>query len=273
MSLPDSSRYQYEDRIRIEENVYRGCNQVFALTDIEKEQIETLYHVASERIRVIPPGVDTSIFRPHPNPSLCRSELDLPDRTTVLALGRLDERKGFDLYVRAANEVANLEGMPEVSFILSAGNNSFQEEAERQKLDHLIKELALEKEFIWLPVLSEEIIPTYYGAADILVLPSRYEPFGIVMLEAMASEVPVVATNNGGPAKVIDHGIDGLLGNPEESKKFAELIASLILKPDKRLAFGQRARQKVEREYSWEAIADRFCDAYGIEAQGGSDAG
>jgi len=273
MSLPDSSRYQYEDRIRIEEDVYRSCDQIFALTDIEKEQIEELYNVASERIRVIPPGVDISAFRPHSNPSLCRSKLGLPERTTILALGRLDERKGFDLYVRAVGEVSKFEGMPEVSFILSAGDGSPQEEVERQELDDLIKELALKKEFIWLPVLSEEIIPTYYGAADVFVLPSRYEPFGIVMLEAMASEVPVVATNNGGPAKVIDHGIDGLLGNPEESKKFAELIASLILKPDKRLAFGQRARQKVEREYSWEAIADRFCDAYGIEAQGGSDAG
>jgi glycosyltransferase involved in cell wall biosynthesis len=273
MSLPDSSRYQYEDRLVIEEEVYRGCDEVFALTDIEKEQIVTLYNVASERIRVIPPGVDISVFRPHSNPSLCRSELGLPDRTTILALGRLDERKGFDLYVRAVSEVVNSEGMPEVSFILSAGDGSPQEKVERQKLDDLVKELALEKEFIWLPVLAEETIPKYYGAADVFVLPSRYEPFGIVMLEAMASEVPVVATNNGGPAKVIDHGIDGLLGNPEEPKEFAELISTLILKPDIRRSFGHRARHKVEREYSWAAIADRFCDAYGIGSRGGSDAG
>ena len=272
MSLPDSSRYQYVDRLRIEEEVYQGCDQVFALTDIEKEQIVTLYNVSSDRIRVIPPGVDVSVFQPHSNPVSCRSELGLPDHTTVLALGRLDERKGFDLYVRAAKEVLDSDGMPEVSFVLSAGDGSPQEEEERQKLDDLINELALEKKFIWLPVLSEETIPTYYGAADVFVLPSRYEPFGIVMLEAMASEVPVVATNNGGPAKVIDHGSDGLLGNPENSHEFANLIASLILEPNKRLAFGRRARQKVERDYSWTAIADRFCDAYGVVPQGGRDA-
>ena len=272
MSLPDSSRYQYVDRLRIEEEVYQGCDQVFALTDIEKEQIVTLYNVSSDRIRVIPPGVDVSVFQPHSNPVSCRSELGLPDHTTVLALGRLDERKGFDLYVRAAKEVLDSDGMPEVSFVLSAGDGSPQEEEERQKLDDLINELALEKKFIWLPVLSEETIPTYYGAADVFVLPSRYEPFGIVMLEAMASEVPVVATNNGGPAKVIDHGSDGLLGNPENSREFANLIASLILEPNKRLAFGRRARQKVERDYSWTAIADRFCDAYGVVPQGGRDA-
>lgn len=268
MSLPDCSRYQYEDRIRIEQSVYRGCDQVFALTDIEKEQITTLYNVASERIRVIPPGVDVSVFRPHANPSLCRSKLGLPDRTTVLALGRLDERKGFDLYIRAVREVANVEDMSAVSFILSAGDGSAQEE-ERRKLDHLIEELSIGKELIWLPVLSEEIIPTYYGAADVFVLPSRYEPFGIVMLEAMACQVPVVATTNGGPAKVINHGNDGLLGNPEQPQQFAELIASLILEPEKRRSFGRRARRKVEREYSWETIADRFCDAYGMEAPGG----
>jgi len=273
MSLPDSSRYQYKDRLRIEEDVYRGCDQVFALTDIEKEQIVRLYSVAPDRIHVIPPGVDTSVFQPHSNPSSCRSELGLPDRTTVLALGRLDERKGFDLYVRAVREVLESEGMPEVSFILSAGDGSSQEAEERETLGSLIKELGLENELIWLPVLPEETLPRYYGAADVFVLPSRYEPFGIVMLEAMASAVPVVATRNGGPAKVIDHGSDGFLGNPEEPKAFAELIASLILNPDTRQAFGQRARRIIEREYSWGAIANRFRDAYEANVQGDSNAG
>ncbi len=273
MSLPDSSRYQYEDRLRIEEEVYRGCDQVFALTGIEKEQIVRLYNVEPERIRVIPPGVDISAFQPHSDPSLCRSELGLPDRTTILALGRLDERKGFDLYARAASEALKIRGLPEVSFVLSAGDGSPQEDGERQKLDDLINELALEKKFIWLPVLSEETVPIFYGAADVFVLPSRYEPFGIVMLEAMASEVPVVATSNGGPAEVIDHGSDGLLGNPEDQREFAELITSLILNPDMRLAFGRRARQKVERDYSWTVIAGRFCDAYGFGPQGDHDAG
>jgi glycosyltransferase involved in cell wall biosynthesis len=273
MSLPDSSRYQYVDRLRIEEEVYQGCDQVFALTEIEKEQIVTLYDVASSRIRVIPPGVDISVFQPHSNPTQCRSELGLPDRATVLTLGRLDERKGFDLYVRAASEIAKNKTIPEGSFVLSAGDGSPQEEEEHQKLTHLIDTLSLEATFIWLPVLPEETIPSYYGAADVFVLPSRYEPFGIVMLEAMASGVPVVATSNGGPAKVIDHGIDGLLGNPENPHEFAELIASLIRSPDMRRAFGHKARQKVERDYSWAAIADRFCNAYEVGTQGGHHAG
>jgi len=273
MSLPDSSRYQYVDRLRIEEEVYQGCDQVFALTDIEKEQIVRLYNVASDRIRVIPPGVDISVFQPHSSPAQCRLDLGLPDRTTILALGRLDERKGLDLYIQAVREVAKDKTLPEVSFLLSAGDGSPQEEEEHQKLAHLVDGLSPETKFIWLPVLSEEVIPTYYGASDIFVLPSRYEPFGIVMLEAMASGVPVVATNNGGPAKVIDHGIDGLLGNPENPTEFAELIASLIHRPDMRQAFGRKARQKVERHYSWAAIANRFCDAYGVGTQEGHHAG
>lgn len=273
MSLPDDARYQYADRLRIEEAVYQGCDEVFALTDTEKDQIVSLYGVAPDRIRVIPPGVDISIFRPRSNPSQCRSELGLPERTTILSLGRLDERKGLDLYVQAAGEVVKDKTISEVTFVLSAGDGSPQEEAEHQKLVRLIERLSPETNFIWLPVLPEETLPAYYGAADVFVLPSRYEPFGIVMLEAMASGVPVVATNNGGPAKVIHHGADGLLGDPEKSTEFAQLIVSLLQNPEMRQTFGVKARQKIERDYSWTAIADRFYEAYGFARQGGHHAG
>ncbi len=268
-SLPDEAKYQYADRLSIEESVYRGCDQVFALTDIEKTQIVELYHVAEEQIVVIPPGVDTSVFRPCSSKASLQEQLGLPKRLTVFALGRLDERKGLDLYLEAAGALCRKSDLPAWSFVLSAGDGSPQETEEQAKLADILERHQLQDRVIWLPVLPEEQLPLYYGASDIFVLPSRYEPFGIVMLEAMASGVPVVATNNGGPAKVIEHGVDGFLGDPQDVETFADFVESLLIDADLRHAFGQRAHQKIVQSYDWSVIAKRFRDAFGFKAAGG----
>jgi len=261
-SLPDGAKYQYEDRIRIEEDVYQGCDCVFALTQIEKEQIASLYNVPERQICIIPPGVDTEVFQPRGKASAHRQALGLPDKLTVLTLGRLDARKGLDLFVHAAGELASRDNLPPFSVVMSAGDGSESEAGEHAKILDLVEETELSTHLTWLPVVEESLLPQYYNAADIFVLPSRYEPFGIVMLEAMASGIPVVATSNGGPATVIEHGIDGLLGNPEETDKFSELIAALLYDDELRKSSGRAAYQKVVHEYSWDAIAARFADAY-----------
>ncbi len=268
-SLPDASRYQYDDRIQIEEMVYRGCDRVFALTSIERQQIKTHYGVPEHQILVIPPGVDTCVFRPRDDASVYRSALGLPERTTVLTLARLDERKGLDLFVRAAGHLRTelAEGTP--SFVISAGEGASDRTSDGQSLSHLIQDLDLGPSVTWHPVVSETELPSYYNAADLFVLPSRYEPFGIVMLEAMASGVPVVATRNGGPATVIEHERDGLLGDPEDVASFADLLRQLTESPQQREAFGRQARIKMEAQYGWNVIADRFTSAYAVS--GGED--
>jgi len=270
-SLPDAERYQYADRIRIEEDVYRACDCVIGLTQIEKRQITSHYGVPAERICVIPPGVDTRVFRPREPASTHRRRLGLQDRLTVLSLGRLDERKGLDLFVRAAARVVAQTELTPTSFVMSAGHGSDAEASENEKIARLIDELDVSAHLTWLPVLDEDILPQYYNASDLFVLPSRYEPFGIVMLEAMASGIPVVSTDNGGPAEVIDDGVDGLLGNPEDSEEFATLIASLIADDEKRSAFGGNAHRKAVEQYGWDAIASRFEATYREKGAGGGD--
>jgi glycosyltransferase involved in cell wall biosynthesis len=271
-SLPGDAKYQYGDRIRIEEEVYRGCDRVFALTDIERDQIHALYGVSSDRIGVIPPGVDIDVFRPGKSKAGSREKLHLPDTLTVSTLGRLDSRKGLDLFLRAAGALRDRHEFPSLSVVLSAGDGSPGEAEERDKLNRIIEKLQLQAVLTWLPVLPEAQVPDFYQASDVFVLPSRYEPFGIVMLEAMATGVPVVATTNGGPSKVIEHGRDGYLVDPESSDRLAGLIADLLIDTDRRVAFGQNARAKVEAEYSWTSIAERFRTAYGFAGEGGSDA-
>ena len=261
-ALPGDARYRYDDRIRIETQVYRGCDLVLALTETEQDQITSLYAVPNERIRVIPPGVDTVRFCPASSPKpVIRQALGLPDRVTVFTLGRLDERKGFDLFFHAVGALAQ-STRPGPSIVISAGDGSPQEAAEHAKLDTIIAELNLRSMITWLPVLPEADLPRYYQAADVFVLPSRYEPFGIVMLEAMASGVPVVATQEGGPSKVIEQGVDGLLVDPTNATQFSDAMNDLLGSQDKRSAFGLRAREKVQEKYGWKVIADRHTAAY-----------
>jgi glycosyltransferase involved in cell wall biosynthesis len=272
-ALPDGERYRYDERIRIETETYRGCDRVVALTEAEKHQIHELYDVPADRIAVIPPGIDTQVFTPATDKKATRRALGLPEETAIVfSLGRLDERKGFDLFLEAAGHVAERDDLPPMLFVLSAGDGSTQEAAEREKLERIVKAHSLTEVLRWLPVLPEKDIPRYYGAADVFVLPSRYEPFGIVMLEAMACEIPVVATNSGGPATVIEPGVTGLLVDPTDTEALADALATLIRDPDKRRKYGRHGRETVEENYSWEIIAARHLAAYGHAAKDGSDA-
>ena len=265
-ALPDETQYRYDERIRIETGIYRDCDCVIALTETEKQQIQELYDVPADRIAVIPPGVNSDVFAPSVDKKKTRSALGLPEEDTIVfTLGRLDERKGFDLFLEAAGHVVERDDLPSTLFVFSAGDGTEREARERKRLEAIVESQALETKLQWLPILSEEKLPLYHGAADIFVLPSRYEPFGIVMLEAMACSVPVIATNTGGPATVIEPGVNGLLVDPTDTEALANALAALILEPKKRREYGKRGRATVEDNYSWKIIAERHLAAYGLE--------
>ncbi len=272
-ALPDGAQYRYDERIGIETEVYRGCDRVIALTETEKEQIHRLYDVPVERIAVIPPGVNEAVFAPLPDRSAARKELGLPnDAVIVFTLGRLDERKGFDLFLEAAGALVQRNHLPRTLCVLSAGDGAAEEEEERRKLERIAEQRKLGDCLRWLPVLPEADLPRYYGAADLFVLPSRYEPFGIVMLEAMACGIPVIATDKGGPATVIEPGDSGLLVDTTDIDAFADALELLIRDPAKRRDFGERGRKIVEEGYSWEVIAGRHLAVYEAPARGEPDA-
>ncbi len=272
-ALPDREQYHYDERIRIETETYRGCDCVVALTETERRQIHELYDVPTDRIVVIPPGVNSDVFVPSADKKKTRRALGLPEEETIIfTLGRLDERKGFDLFLEAAGRLARRADLPSMLFVFSAGDGTEGEAGECRKLEAIVESHALDTKLRWLPVLPEEELPLYYGAADIFVLPSRYEPFGIVMLEAMACAVPVVATNTGGPATVIESGVTGILVDPTDTEALADALAELIRAPERQDELGRRGRATIEREYSWAIIADRHLAAYGLETRDGPDA-
>lgn len=266
-SLPDEGRYRYAGRIEIETEVYTECDRVIALTRRERDDLVSLYGVPREKIVVIPPGVDVRRFRPSGDKGRSRGKVGFPlDRPVVFSLGRLDERKGFDLLFRAAAEV--IQGSPGLRplFVLSAGTGHPNERRERERLEGLLEELGIGEWVRWLGVIPEHELPAYYEAADLFVLPSRYEPFGIALLEAMACGVPVVATVHGGPSEIIEPGEEGILVDPTDTRSLARAIVELLGDPGRREEMGRKARERVVAEFSWEMVARKVRKLYSEDA-------
>lgn len=268
-ALPSHDRAGYEGRLTTERQAARDSNCVVALTQVEAHDLIHLYGTPSERIRVIPPGVDTSRFRPGDDEK-GHGPVDAARLPVVATLGRLDERKGFDLLFRAA--AALLGRGVEARFVISTGTGAnVAERAEHERLTRIVEDLKLGDHLTWLDVLEPEATPAFYRQADVFVMPSRYELFGIVMLEAMACGVPVVATRFGGPAEVIRDGVDGLLVDPQDTEGLADAILRLLERPQDRVEMGLRARAAIEGRYSWAAAAWRHAGLYADPQGGGGD--
>ncbi len=262
-ALPESEHAQYAGRIRAETVAGRACDVLVASTRVERDDLVELYAVDPQKIEVVPPGVDTARFSPASGngQAVLRRAFSLPSGPLVAALGRLDPRKGYDLFLQAAAQlVADGEAF---SFALSAGAaDDPREAAEYGRLKGLVEELALGDRFRWMDVLPQDALADFYRALDVFVMPSRYELFGIVMLEAMACGVPVVATRFGGPAEVIEDGVDGLLVDPTDLSALGNALRSLLADPERCAKMGMRARSKVEQGYSWNASARRHRALY-----------
>jgi glycosyltransferase involved in cell wall biosynthesis len=264
-TLPQTERARYSERIDIETQIGEQCDRIVASSTLEQRDLTSLYGIAPKKIEVIPPGVDTTRFHPPKDKAAAKRQLGFSENPLVLSLGRLDERKGFDLFFKAAAHLLNNYKGPELpQFVLSAGTaeNHPYEVAERARLQKLLSILGISEQVRWLNVLPQEELPRYYRAADVFVMPSRYELFGLVMLEAMACGVPVVATKFGGPAEVIQHGENGLLVDPNDIPALADAIAELLYDPKKRERMGKQARLRVEEAYSWRAVAQRHLELY-----------
>ncbi len=270
-ALPEAEHGPYAGRIRAETMAGDACDVLVASTRVERDDLVGLYGVDPCKIEVVPPGVDTARFRPSDerSPGVLRRSFSLPEGPLAAALGRLDPRKGYDLFLRVAQQlVADGE---QFFFALSAGAaDDPREAAEYGRLKELVEDLALGERFRWMDVLPQESLPDFYRAIDVFVMPSRYELFGIVMLEAMACGVPVVATKFGGPSEVMTHDHDGLLVDPTDLVAFGGALRALLSDPERRARMGSRARATVEQVYSWDASARRHRALYRGHQRGGT---
>ena len=256
----------------IERTAYQNADGVIAVSESMRQDVQSLYGVPYERIRVIHNGIDLQQYRPTPNPQVL---LDLgidPEQPFVLFVGRITRQKGI---LHLVNAIRSFH--PGVQVVLCAGAPDTPEIG-REMADAVAQaRTATTNKIIWIPeMLSRDKVITLYTHAAIFVCPSVYEPFGIINLEAMACETPVVATAVGGIPEVVAHGETGLLvpaetlghsevepRNPEQfARDLAAAVNALIDDPDLRASMGRRARERVEQQFSWTSIARQTLDFY-----------
>jgi glycogen synthase len=256
----------------IERTAYQNADGVVAVSESMRHDVQSLYGVRPDRIRVIHNGIDLEEYRPRPDPSvLARHGID-PAVPFVLFVGRITRQKGI---IHLVNAIKYFR--PGVQVVLCAGAPDTPEIAKEMADSVTLARQRTPNPVIWIPEMlpRSEVISLYTHAA-IFVCPSVYEPFGIINLEAMACETPVVASAIGGIPEVVEHGETGLLVTPEaigpteveprNPEQFARDLAAgvnALLDDDAlRLEMARNARARVERLFSWTAIARRTLEFY-----------
>lgn len=241
-------------RIAGERLVAQGADRIICASEGERKVLIEDYGVSPLRAVQVPCGVDTDHFRPRSR-AAARRRLDLPaDEPLVLYVGRIEPLKGIDILLRAA---AEMEGR----FCLLVVGGDSKDSRRKSELRRLAEEIGITERVFFQDAVSHERLPLYYNAADICVVPSYYESFGLVALEAMACGVPVVASRVGGLLETVRDGETGYLVPWRCPEPFAERLEMLLANEPLRRSLGRMARAAVER-FRWSEVATRVEDVY-----------
>ncbi|HEX9019272.1 MAG TPA: glycosyltransferase [Anaerolineaceae bacterium] len=255
-----------EYRIQGEYQVLEMADRIIAATLAEKAQLHFLYHADQSKIAIIPPGVDTSRFYPIPAEE-AKAAIGVPAQDQMLLfVGRIEPLKGVDTLIRALarlrasgvgekfpHYVAVIGGDPDVRTRVM--------NSEMARLQALSHELGLQDLVLFLGKRSQDSLPYYYSAADVLIMPSHYESFGMVALEAMACGTPVVASQVGGLAFLVQDGVTGFVVPGGDDLALSERLEQLITQPGLRKRLGEQAAAYA-KGYAWEHITSRILEVY-----------
>lgn len=244
-----------EQRANAEQEIIDSANSLVVSTRIESEDIARLYNRNGTPIEVIPPGVDLTLFQ-QLDQAAARQSLGLSDERIILYVGRIEPLKGLDILLRAA---ALLSHASNIRILIVGGNP--HEDAEFERLNMLADCLQVSDIVTFTGSVNQEFLPTYYSAADIFVLPSWYESFGLAALEAMSCGTPVVVSRVGGLTTFIEHGKTGYLVPWRCPEAFARSLETLLENPSLRRAMGTAARKRAT-ELSWADMAIKMLACY-----------
>ena len=247
-----ASESEPRERIEAERRLVAGpdpIDRIVAATEHERRLLTQIYRVPSSRIAVVPLGADLDQFRPR-SQAEARAALGIdPDERMVLAVGRIEPLKGFDILIRA---MAQLSDRTRVVLSIIGGDERASRELDA--LRAVAEEVGVADAVRFIGPRPHEVLPTYYNAADVVAVPSFYESFGLVAVEAMASGVPVVASRVGGLASTVADGRTGYLISWRCPEPFAEKIELLLRNEELRRALGRAAAERM-RSYSWVEVA------------------
>lgn len=251
-------------RLNGERRVLARADRVIAATLAEQAQLQWLYKADIRKITIIPPGVDVCHFYPIPADE-ARDFIGIPrDDLMILFVGRIEPLKGVDTLIRAMSclRVQEME-KPAYLVIIGGDPNASPEEmtAEMARLQQLCKDLSMDRMVVFLGKRDQDTLPYYYSAAEVLVMPSHYESFGMVALEAMACGTPVIASQVGGLAYLVQDGVTGFHVPDGDHEALCEKLTQLIGDHDLRQRMGKQASDYA-CEYVWENIAGKILNVY-----------
>lgn len=249
----------------VERTAYENADGVVAVSESMKRDVNALYGVPFEKIRVIPNGIDPKEFRPRFDEGVLQSYGVDPNTPYLLFVGRITRQKGI---LHLVNTIRYLQ--PGVQVVLCAGAPDTQD-IEREMAEMVEKARARgQHKIVWIAkMVPKDDLITLYSHATLFVCPSVYEPFGIINLEAMACETPVVASAVGGIPEVVVDGETGTLVpfearggvdfeplHPESfARDLAAAVNALLEDPERLEAMAKRSRERVERTFSWASVA------------------
>ena len=246
-------RLNFKHRNATEKEIMESARRVIATTPEQKKLMQEQYRIAEGKIATIPPGFFPQKYHPIEKAELSKiiEKYQLPARF-VFAVGRITPYKGYDLLIKSFQQVAR--EMPEVKLVLAIGSHEPTEIEKRNEFARLAESLGLANHTMFFGYVEE--LEALYNAAEVFTLPSTYEPFGMVAIEAMACGTPAVVTDRGGLKAFLVDGEDALIVDPLDTKALAEAILKLL--KDKRLhqELSRRGCEKALATFTWERIAE-----------------
>ena len=252
-----------EYRINGEKQVLRRADRVIVATVAELTQLRFLYK-ANGNMVVIPPGVDVSHFYP-----ISADEAKMyvglkPEDRMVLFVGRIEPLKGVDTLIQAMSGLELKEKNRPVHLAIIGGDPAASPEemtAEMARLQKLCDDLAVGQTVVFLGKRDQDKLPYYYSAAELVVMPSHYESFGMVALEAMACGTPVIASEVGGLAYLVRDGETGFTIPDQEPEELCDKISWLLNDRELHETMSARAVEYAQ-DYAWEKVAKQIVEVY-----------
>jgi D-inositol-3-phosphate glycosyltransferase len=245
-----------EGRVDAEATTIGCCDAILASSEAEANQLRTLYGAPADRIEVVPPGVDHAFFSPGDRRG-ARAAAGLGPGPVLLFVGRIQPLKGLDVAVGALADLRR----PDATLVVVGGPSGAQGDQELARVRDLAAVLGVADQIRWIEPQPHQLLSTWYRAADVCVVPSRSESFGLVALEAAACGVPVVAAAVGGLRSIVEHGRTGFLVDGRDPGLFAAYVEEILDNPE--VAASMAAAAAIDAaSYTWSTTAARLRRLY-----------
>jgi D-inositol-3-phosphate glycosyltransferase len=237
-------------RIVAERDTVQDCRRIIVATEKEKQDLVSYYDAKAEKVGVVPCGVNMELFKPI-DKALAKRTLGLKADKILLFVGRIDPLKGIDKLIKT---IPLLKNQGNLKLVVVGGDENSR--VELDELKQLAIQLNIQEAIDFRGLVKQEQLPYFYSAADVCIVPSYYESFGLVPLEALACGTPVVATDVGDLKHIIKQGETGCIVADNSPERLATGINSILNRPSADIESSLSIRASVSK-WTWENIAEK----------------